>query len=116
MKSIRLVTFYEAPDCWDILLDADEEIEIDVQLDNYVSNNIKSINSPGFTVTDFTAPDNIDNGLIFDICNGKSFAHWANNYVDFKNEMYQSWIFIENDGEYVELELEPVKFYRIEEK
>jgi len=37
---IRLVTFYEAPNCWNILNEDVEDVEIDVQLNNYVSANI----------------------------------------------------------------------------
>ena len=102
MTNFRLVTFYEAPDCWDIL-DADEEIEIDVQLEKYVSENInENIDSPGFIVEDFTVPENLNNGLILDICNGKSFGEWSRYTVDFHNEHYQNWIFVQKDGKYVE--------------
>lgn len=100
MKHIRLVTFYEAPNCWDFL-DDDIEFECDAQLENYVLNNInETIDLPGFVVEDFTVPDDLDRSLILDICNGKSFTLWDSESVDFHSEMYQFWSFIQNGDKY----------------
>ena len=108
MIKVRLVTFYEAPSCWDRFeSDADEDVELDVQLNEYVGSNIGQIDSPGFEVEDFEIPDNLNMGenkqLVMDICNGKSFSTWINNGVDFHNEYYQNWVYFKNkDNEWQE--------------
>ena len=95
MTKIRLVTFYEAPNCWDII-EADEEKEVDEQLEQYVKDNIDNITAPGFQVEDFEVPDTLDRQLILDVCNGKSMALWTIKSVDFNSEMYLNWIFFNN--------------------
>lgn len=103
MAKIRLVTFYEAPNCWDVL--DDHEDEIDEQLNEYVLKNIKKINMPGFKVEDFNVPDNLTKSnkrLVMDACNGKSFSVWVNNQVDFHNEYYQNWVFTYKDKKWKE--------------
>ena len=94
---IRLVVFYEAPNAYDIIED-DEDREVEDQLEDYVRNNINNLNSPGFVVEDFTAPDSLERQLVLDICNGKSMGIWTMNSVDFRSELYLSWIFTNKDG------------------
>lgn len=95
MTKIRLVTFYEASDCWDIT-EANPDKEIGEQLEEYVTSNIQNITSPGFVVKDFEVPEDLEKQLILDICNGKSMAVWIENSVDFHSEYYQNWIFFKN--------------------
>lgn len=95
MLKIRLVTFYEAPNCWDITV-PDLDKEIDEQLEEYVCSNIDNITAPGFEIEDFEVPDSLDRQLVLDICNGKSMGFWTMKSVDFNNEMYLSWIFCKN--------------------
>ena len=95
MTKIRLVTFYEASNCWDIT-EADLDREIDEQLEEYVVSNINNITAPGFEIEDFEVPDSLDRQLVLDICNGKSFGIWSCNYVDFNSEYYQNWIYYKN--------------------
>ena len=99
MTQIRLITFYEAPDCWNIT-DPDLDNEIDEQLEKYVANNVDSINSPGFEIEDFEIPDNLmiqsNKQFVFDICQGKSFDIWSYKSVDFSSEYYQNWIYFKN--------------------
>lgn len=99
MLKIRLVTFYEAPNCWNITNDKDDRDE-DVQLSDYVFGNIDNITAPGFEIEDFEVPDNLtmdsNKQFVVDICQGKSFAIWSYKNVDFNSEYYQNWIFFKN--------------------
>lgn len=95
MTKIRLVTFYEAPN-WAEIIEADEEKEVDEQLEQYARDNIDNITAPGFEVEDFEVPDTLDRQLILDICNGKSMGLWTIKSVDFNNEMWVNWIFYKN--------------------
>ena len=112
MFKIRLVTFYEAPGAYnfvslDIVNDEDFDIIDQVeQLEEYVVTNIKSLNSPGFLVEDFEVPDSLEKTLILDICNGKSHGVWMQKSVDFNNELYLSWIFINKGGVWENFHLE----------
>lgn len=101
MLKIRLVTFYEAPDCWDITSFLFfESKEVDEQLEEYVDNNINNITAPGFEIEDFEVPDNLtmssNKQFIVDICQGKSFGIWSYKNVDFNSEYYQNWIYYKN--------------------
>lgn len=99
MVKIRLVTFYEAPNCWNITNDEDDR-DLDVQLGEYVFDNIDNITTPGFWVEDFEIPDNLtmdsNKQFVVDICQGRSFNTWNEAGVDFGSEYYQNWIFFKN--------------------
>jgi len=99
MIKIRLVTFYEAPNCWKITNDEDDR-GIDVQLSEYVFGNIDNITASGFCVEDFEIPDNLNmdsnKQFVVDICQGRSFCTWLYRGVDLRSEYYQNWIFIKN--------------------
>lgn len=99
MVKIRLVTFYETPNCWDNFDDEDDR-DIDVQLSEYVFKNINDIGGSGFEIEDFEVPDNLtadsNKQFVVDICQGRSFNAWNEAGVDFGGEYYQNWIFYKN--------------------
>jgi hypothetical protein len=99
MVKIRLVTFYEVPNCWNITNDEDDR-DLDVQLGEYVFDNIDNITAPGFEIEDFEIPDNLtmdsNKEFVVDICQGRSFNAWNEAGVDFGSEYYQNWIFFKN--------------------
>lgn len=99
MANIRLVTFYEAPKCWDIT-DANYDKDVIVQLSEYVFGHIDHIDSPGFEVEDFEIPDNLmmesNKELVVDLCKGRSFTIWYDVDVNFNNQYFNNWIFFKN--------------------
>lgn len=49
---------------------------------------------------EFEVPDDLSEQLIFDICYGKSCNMWFEYQIDFYQDYYQYWVFVEKDGKW----------------
>ena len=49
---------------------------------------------------EFEVPDDLSKQLIFDICYGKSCNMWFEHQIDFYQDYYQYWVFVEKDGKW----------------
>lgn len=54
-----------------------------------------------FHVEDFDVPDDLDMDLIVDICTGKAFNVWMDNWCNFHKDYLQDWIFVKHKGEWL---------------
>ena len=98
---IRLVIANQWPD-GDFDCDDDTKDE-NYLIEKYVSENVDNVDKlkeVGFVVDDFIVPDDLDHRLILNICNGRSFEEWVDYPVEFYNDYYQDWIFVDDGGKY----------------
>ena len=106
--NIRLVIANDFPK-GDFDNDDDDDVDSDLLIENYVTENIENksnLEAVGFVVDDFTVPEGLSHKLILNICNGKAFVEWFDAQVEFGNDYYQNWIFIEKDGKYQPFDFE----------
>jgi len=49
---------------------------------------------------EFEVPDDLDKQLISDICIGKAHSFWYLRDIDFRQDYYASWTFVEKNGKW----------------
>jgi hypothetical protein len=87
-----------------------DERESDDNFDNFIENEVnnnKLLQSfekdhpfNKMETIEFEVPDNLDKKLIDDICFGKSNSFWHLRNIDFHQDYYQYWVFVEKDGKW----------------
>jgi hypothetical protein len=87
-----------------------DERESDDNFDNFIENEVNNNkllqsfekDNPfnKMESIEFEVPDNLDKKLIDDICFGKSNSFWYLRNIDFRQDYYASWTFVEKNGKW----------------
>ena len=82
---------------------ADCGVDMNDFIEKYVKDNVhkpSQLKQVGFVVQDFEVPE-LDKKLIMELCSGKASDVWQRFHVDFEQDYFNNWVFVEKNNKWV---------------